>query len=85
MGLLSPCPLLPAARWGYIYTADWQVDTGGAPHEVKDHTLPNLQRQSAESETLLGSHMNLYQVGEDAAWVTHEPVSGGRGRCLGHI
>ena len=26
-----------SSKWGYRYTAGWRVDTGGEPHEVKDH------------------------------------------------
>ena len=55
-------PSLPS-RWGYIYTADWRVDTGGQPHEVKEHTLANLRRQVAESLANLDGEMGLYQVG----------------------
>lgn len=48
------------SKWGYTYTAGWQVD---APqHEVKDHSLGTLDRQYAESRAILGSHLRLYQV-----------------------
>ena len=50
----APDPSLPA---------DWQVDTGGLPHEVKEHTAANLRKQAEESRALLGSHLHLYQVG----------------------
>jgi len=48
------------SKWGYTYTADWRVDA--THHEVKDHSLPVLQRQVAESRTLLGKHLALYQI-----------------------
>lgn len=48
------------SKWGYEYTAGWRVET--KEHEVKDHTLPLLQRQWQESRDLLGSFLNLYQI-----------------------
>jgi len=50
------------SKWGYYYTADWKVDTGGAPHEVKEHTAPRLASQQAETDALLGSTLRLYQI-----------------------
>ena len=34
----------------------------GTKHEVKEHTLPVLQRQIQESRQLLGKHLDLYQI-----------------------
>ncbi len=48
------------SKWGYTYTADWQVQA--EKHEVKDHSLAVLQRQWQESQTHLGPYLNLYQV-----------------------
>ncbi|MCO5191930.1 MAG: aldo/keto reductase [Anaerolineae bacterium] len=48
------------SKWGYTYTAEWQVSA--EKHEVKDHSLPMLQRQIGESHTLLGNHLDLYQI-----------------------
>ncbi|KAJ9516646.1 hypothetical protein QJQ45_015181 [Haematococcus lacustris] len=59
---LTPGSVLVGSKWGYTYTADWRVDTGGAPHEVKDHSLPRLLAQSGESGALLGPWLRLYQV-----------------------
>ncbi|GIL48691.1 hypothetical protein Vafri_5170 [Volvox africanus] len=50
------------SKWGYYYTADWQVDTGGQPHEVKEHTAANLRKQVAETSSHLGAHVTLYQI-----------------------
>lgn len=50
------------SKWGYRYTADWRVDTGGEPHEVKEHSLVHLQAQEAETQTFLGEHLRLYQI-----------------------
>ncbi|MBI5839115.1 MAG: aldo/keto reductase [Chloroflexi bacterium] len=48
------------SKWGYIYTADWQFDAN--IHEVKDHSLTNLQKQWSESYKNLGAYLNLYQI-----------------------
>jgi aryl-alcohol dehydrogenase-like predicted oxidoreductase len=48
------------SKWGYTYTAKWQVEA--AEHEVKAHTLPVLQRQWQESRTNLGAYLRLYQI-----------------------
>lgn len=48
------------SKWGYTYTANWQVDA--AQHEVKDHTLDVLQRQWQETNSHLGGFLNLYQI-----------------------
>ena len=51
------------SKWGYTYTADWQVNLPkGQKHEIKEHSLPVLQRQIIESRTLLGGHLDLYQI-----------------------
>ncbi|HZI16742.1 MAG TPA: aldo/keto reductase, partial [Myxococcus sp.] len=57
---LRPGDVTVGSKWGYTYTAGWQVHA--EHHEVKDHTLPTLQRQLAESRALLGPHLALYQV-----------------------
>lgn len=49
-----------ASKWGYTYTADWQVDAD--KHEVKDHRLPVLERQWAETREHLGHWLDLYQI-----------------------
>ncbi len=49
-----------SSKWGYRYTADWQV--AAAQHEVKDHSLAALDRQLAESRALLGTRLAVYQV-----------------------
>ena len=49
-----------ASKWGYTYTAGWQVEA--EKHEVKDHSLAVLRRQVAESRALLGGHLDLYQI-----------------------
>jgi aryl-alcohol dehydrogenase-like predicted oxidoreductase len=48
------------SKWGYTYTADWQVDV--ERHEVKDHGAAAFERQWPESRALLGDHLDLYQI-----------------------
>jgi aryl-alcohol dehydrogenase-like predicted oxidoreductase len=48
------------SKWGYTYTAGWQVDAD--PPEVKDLSVENFQRQLAETRALLGDHLALYQI-----------------------
>lgn len=48
------------SKWGYTYVADWDPDAD--VHEVKDHSLDALRRQAPESLSLLGDHLDLYQV-----------------------
>ena len=48
------------SKWGYRYVGEWRLD---APrHEVKDHGLRTLRQQLAESRSLLGDRLKLYQV-----------------------
>ena len=49
-----------ASKWGYTYTADWQVDA--EVHEVKEHSLENLNRSSFWSCLYLGQAMVIYQI-----------------------
>jgi aryl-alcohol dehydrogenase-like predicted oxidoreductase len=57
---LPPEALTVASKWGYTYTAGWNVQA--ERHEVKDHSLPVLRRQAAESRALLGTHLRVYQI-----------------------
>ncbi len=57
---LSPADVTVGSKWGYTYTAGWQVEA--EKHEVKEHSLPVLQRQIAESRALLGDFLDLYQI-----------------------
>ena len=48
------------SKWGYSYVGSWQLD---APvHEVKDLSIDTLRRQTAESRTLLGDRLQLYEI-----------------------
>lgn len=48
------------SKWGYTYTAGWAVDAD--VHEVKDHTLATLQRQTTETARILNGWPGLYQI-----------------------
>ncbi len=49
---ISPDDVVVGSKWGYTYTAEWQIKASA--HEVKEHSLPVLQRQIGESLALLG-------------------------------
>jgi len=57
---IPPGAVTVGSKWGYVYTAGWQVD---APvHEVKEHSLEVLRRQFAESTAHLAPYLRLYQI-----------------------
>ena len=57
---VEPGDLTVSSKWGYTYTADWQVDAD--PPEVKDLSADTLRRQLEETRELLGAHLSLYQI-----------------------
>jgi aryl-alcohol dehydrogenase-like predicted oxidoreductase len=57
---INPDTVTVGSKWGYTYTADWQIQA--EHHEIKEHSLPVLQRQIGESRSLLGSQLDLYQI-----------------------
>ena len=57
---LAPDGVTVGSKWGYTYVGDWRMDAD--THEVKDHSLAALTRQAAETGSLLGDHLDLYQV-----------------------
>lgn len=52
--------LAVGSKWGYAYVGDWRLDA--ATHEIKDHTVAAFCRQQAESWSLLGERILVYQV-----------------------
>ena len=48
------------SKWGYTYTADWRIEAKA--HEVKEHSLANLERQYPESLALLDGYLRIYQI-----------------------
>lgn len=57
---LGPAELTIGTKWGYTYTANWQVHAEA--HEVKDHSPATLRRQWAETMAILDGHVDLLQV-----------------------
>jgi aryl-alcohol dehydrogenase-like predicted oxidoreductase len=55
-----PENVVVGSKWGYTYTANWQVDA--EVHEVKDLSAGNLRRQLAETRELLGEWLDLYEI-----------------------
>jgi aryl-alcohol dehydrogenase-like predicted oxidoreductase len=55
-----PGELTVGSKWGYTYTADWQVDAD--PPEVKDLSVDTFRRQLLETRELLGEQLALYQI-----------------------
>jgi aryl-alcohol dehydrogenase-like predicted oxidoreductase len=56
----DPGDVVVGSKWGYVYTAGWQVDAD--PPEVKHHDVETLRRQLAETREHLGDRLALYQV-----------------------
>jgi aryl-alcohol dehydrogenase-like predicted oxidoreductase len=48
-----------ATKWGYTYTANFDINA--ETHEVKEHSLPNLNRQWEFSKDLL-PNLSTYQI-----------------------
>jgi len=57
---VAPPSVTVGSKWGYTYTAGWKVQAES--HEVKEHSLPILQRQWGESVALLNGYLDLYQI-----------------------
>jgi len=56
----QPADVVVSSKWGYVYTADWQVDAD--PPEIKRHDVETLRRQLAETREQLGDWLNLYAI-----------------------
>jgi aryl-alcohol dehydrogenase-like predicted oxidoreductase len=57
---IPPAAVSIGSKWGYSYTAGWQIRAEA--HEIKDLSLEQLRRQSAESQANLGGYLRLYQI-----------------------
>ena len=55
-----PTDVVVGSKWGYVYTAGWQVDAD--PPEAKHHDADTLRRQLEETRALLGERLALYQI-----------------------
>jgi len=56
----EPAGVVVGSKWGYVYTADWQVDAD--PPEVKHHDADTFRRQLEETRANLGDRLALYQI-----------------------
>ena len=56
----APADVVVGSKWGYVYTADWEV--AADPPEVKHHDADTLRRQLAETRERLGDRLDLYQI-----------------------
>jgi aryl-alcohol dehydrogenase-like predicted oxidoreductase len=57
---IAPQDVTVGSKWGYTYTANWQVQAEA--HEIKEHSLRVLQRQWQESQSHLGNYLDLYLI-----------------------
>ena len=57
---IAPGTVTVGSKWGYVYTAGWEVDA--QPPEVKDLSVENHRRQLGESMELIGPWLSLYQI-----------------------
>ena len=57
---VDPESVTVGSKWGYTYTAGWQVTA--EHHEIKEHSVSVLERQIGESRHLLGDQLDLYQI-----------------------
>jgi aryl-alcohol dehydrogenase-like predicted oxidoreductase len=56
----APDDVVVGSKWGYVYTAGWQVEA--EQPEVKHHDVETLRRQLEETRANLGSYLALYQI-----------------------
>jgi aryl-alcohol dehydrogenase-like predicted oxidoreductase len=56
----NPPGVRVSSKWGYVYTAGWEVEHD--PPEVKHHDVETFQRQLHESRENLGEWLGLYQI-----------------------
>src|ERR671933_94755 len=56
----DPGDVVVGSKWGYVYTAGWQVDAD--PPEVKHHDAATFRRQLEETREHLGERLALYQI-----------------------
>ncbi len=57
---ISADELTVGSKWGYAYTAAWQIEA--EHHEIKEHSLERLQQQWGQSQEYLGAYLKLYQI-----------------------
>ncbi|MDX1415008.1 MAG: aldo/keto reductase [Candidatus Promineifilaceae bacterium] len=57
---IEPNDVVIGSKWGYTYTAAWQIEA--EHHEIKEHSSQVLSRQWQESNQLLSPYLDLYQI-----------------------
>ncbi|PJF44557.1 MAG: aldo/keto reductase [Phototrophicales bacterium] len=57
---IDPQSVTVGSKWGYIYTANWQIEA--EVHEVKEHSVSVLRQQWAETQEFLGKYLDVYQI-----------------------
>ena len=57
---IDPQSLTVGSKWGYVYTGNWQKQA--EHHERKFHQLEVLKQQWAETQSILSSALDLYQL-----------------------
>ena len=57
---LAPGAITVGSKWGYRYTAGWQVEA--EHHEIKEHSIKMLRAQTIETRRHLGDYLDLYQI-----------------------
>src|SRR4051812_8679667 len=56
----QPDGVTVSSKWGYVYTADWEI--AADPPEVKHHDVETFKRQLEETRSNLGDWLDLYQI-----------------------
>jgi aryl-alcohol dehydrogenase-like predicted oxidoreductase len=56
----KPDDVTVSSKWGYVYTADWEI--AADPPEVKHHDVETFRRQLEETRANLGDYLDLYQI-----------------------
>jgi aryl-alcohol dehydrogenase-like predicted oxidoreductase len=56
----EPEGVVVSSKWGYVYTANWEV--AHDPPEVKHHDVETFRRQLDETRAYLGDWLALYQI-----------------------
>ncbi len=52
--------VIVGSKWGYYYTADWQVEA--QKHEIKEHSISLLNKQWPESRDRLSPQLRIYHI-----------------------
>ncbi len=60
LGTKQASDLVVGSKWGYYYTADWKVNA--EKHEIKEHTIEQLNKQWPLSKELLSPQLKIYHI-----------------------